>query len=221
MIGRINSIKMVSLPRFLYICQNLQIFLTFAFFKELDSIILSYVWNYKTHRISKINLQKPGSVGGLGLPVFKHYYWAANIRALMYWEKGALDNLSPEVPLWVQMETGLAAGTSLAAMLFSKLEKPTAINKLSIVSKNSIPARDFCVYTNLLQSFFFTPWSDRTYFVWKEKGLCSIKDLYVEGRFASFNQLREKFDLPHSHFFRYLQIRHYVKSKICNFEFHP
>lgn len=88
MIGRINSIKMVSLPRFLYICQNLPIFLTLAFFKELDSIILSYVWNYKTHRISKIHLQKSRSEGGLGLPVFKHYYWAANVRALMYWQMG-------------------------------------------------------------------------------------------------------------------------------------
>ncbi len=99
---------------------------------------MSYVWNYKSHRIFKIHLQKPGSVGGLGLPVFKHYYWAANVRALMYWEKGTLDNRSPEVPLWVQMETGLVVGTSLAAMLFSKVDKPTAINKLSIVLKNSI-----------------------------------------------------------------------------------
>ncbi len=32
-IGRINSLKVVSLPRFLYISQNIQIFLTLAFFK--------------------------------------------------------------------------------------------------------------------------------------------------------------------------------------------
>ncbi len=212
MIGRINSIKMVSLPRFLYICQNIQICLTLASFKELDSIILSHVWNYKSHRIFKIKLQKPGSVGGLGLPVFKHYYWAANVRALMYWEKGTLDNRSPEVPLWVQMETGLVVGTSLAAMLFSKVDNPTAINKLSIVLKNSIKILnqvrkvlslpETSVYTPICYNNSFSPpWSDRTYFIWKEKGLCSIKDLYVEGRFASFNQLREKFDLPHSHFF--------------------
>ncbi len=136
----------------------------------------------------------------------------------MYWEKGALGNLTPEFPLWVQMETGLAAGTSLAAMLFSKLDKPTAINKLSIVLKNSIKILnqvrkvlslpETSVYTPICYNHSFSPpWSDRTYFVWKEKGLCSIKDLYVEGRFASFNQLREKFDLPHSHFFRYVQIR--------------
>ncbi len=178
---------MVSLPRFLYICQNIPIFLTFPFFKELDSIILSYVWNYKTHRISKIHLQKPGSVGGLGLPVFKHYYWAANVRALMYWEKGTLDNRSLEAPLWVQMETGLVVGTSLAAMLFSKVDKPTAVNKLSIVLKNSIKIvnkvrkvlslPETSVYTPICYNHSFSPpWSDRTYFIWNEKGLWMLVD---------------------------------------------
>lgn len=229
MIGRINSIKMVSLPRFLYLCQNLPIFLTSAFFKELDSIILSYFWNYKTHRISKSHLQKSKFLGGLGMPVFKHYYWAANIRALMFWLKGAPGNETPEAPLWVQMETNLAVGTSLKALLFSKLDKPKDLNKLSFVLKNSVkilnqvrkalslPETTVHMPICYNQSFL-PPWSDRTYHVWREKGLGSIKDLYIEGWFASFNQLREKFDLPHAHFFHYLQIRHYVNSKISNFE---
>lgn len=85
--------------------------------------------------ITKIHLQKSRSVDSLGLPVFKHYYSAANVRASMYWEKGAPGNLTPDVPLWVQIETGLA-GISLAAMLLCKLDKPTAIKKLSIVLKN-------------------------------------------------------------------------------------
>ncbi len=92
----------------------------------------------KVYIVIKINLQKPGSVGGLGLPVYKHYYRAANVKALMYWEKGTLNNRSLEAPLWVQMVTGMVVGTSLAAMLFSMFDKPTAINKLNIVLKNSI-----------------------------------------------------------------------------------
>ncbi len=67
-----------------------------------------------------MNIQKPRSVGGLGLPVFfKHYYWAANVRALMYWEKRAPGNLTPDIPLWAQMETSLA-GTSLASISISE-----------------------------------------------------------------------------------------------------
>lgn len=36
MIGRVNAIKMVSLPRFLYLFQNLSIYLNASLFKKLD-----------------------------------------------------------------------------------------------------------------------------------------------------------------------------------------
>ena len=78
MVGRINAIKMVALPRFLYLFQNLPIFLTSAFFKKLDSIVFPLIWGYKAHHISKAHLQKPTEEGGFGLPAFNIYYWAAN-----------------------------------------------------------------------------------------------------------------------------------------------
>ena len=74
MIGRINAIKMVALPRFLYLFQNLPIYLPLHFFKQLDSVVLSFVWADKPPRISKAHLQKNVKSGGLGLPVFRHYY---------------------------------------------------------------------------------------------------------------------------------------------------
>lgn len=67
LVGLINAIKMVSLPRFLYLFQNLPIFLTLSFFKKLDSIVFLFVWGYKANRISKAHLQKPTNEGGLGL----------------------------------------------------------------------------------------------------------------------------------------------------------
>lgn len=61
--------------------------------------------------------------------------------------------------------------------------------------------------------------SDRTFLSWKEKGVPSIGDLFIDNVFASFAQLRQKFGLPSSHFFRYLKVRNYVKkSNISNFE---
>ena len=62
------------------------------------------------------------------------------------------------------------------------------------------------------------PWHDRSYHDWGEKGLVSINDLYIDSKFASFSQLKEKYNLSHSHFFRYLQVRHYTQSKIENFK---
>ncbi len=45
-----------------------------------------------------------------------------------------------------------------------------------------------------------------------------MKDLYMEGKFAKFFQLKEKFDLPSMHFFRYLQLRNNVCTSILQFE---
>lgn len=94
MVGRNIAIKMLALSRFLYLFQNLPLFLTSKFFKQLDSIILPFLWGYKLPRISKAHLQKPVKEGGFGLPIFKNYYWAANGRALMYWQQAQ----SAEVP---------------------------------------------------------------------------------------------------------------------------
>ena len=104
LVGRINAIKMVALPRFLYYFQNLPIFLTSAFFKKLDSIILPFVWGYKSHRISKAHLQKPTEDGGFGLPVFRNYYWAANARAMMYWQQGQPGVAPTNAPQWLNIE---------------------------------------------------------------------------------------------------------------------
>lgn len=59
MVGRNITIILVALSRFLYLFQNLPLFLTSKFFKQLDSIILPFVWSYKLPRISKAHLQKP------------------------------------------------------------------------------------------------------------------------------------------------------------------
>lgn len=59
---------------------------------------------------------------------------------------------------------------------------------------------------------------DGAFNVWKGLGLCSIGSLYIKGTFASFQQLQQKYNLPKSHFFRYLQVRHFVKTHLPNFE---
>lgn len=118
MIGRINSIKMISLPKFLYLCQNLPIYLTAAFFKQLDSILQSYIWNSKRARNSKVHLQKNKREGELGLPVFKNHYWAANIRALVFWQQDSSDNQASTSPLWVRLEAELVKNSSLSAVIY-------------------------------------------------------------------------------------------------------
>lgn len=83
MISHINAIKMV--PRFLNLFQNLPVYLPLAFFLNTwIQLSFSFVLADELPRISKAHLQKDVNRGSLGLPVFKHYYWAANARALIF-----------------------------------------------------------------------------------------------------------------------------------------
>ncbi len=51
--------------------------------------------------------------------------------------------------------------------------------------------------------------------------MVTLEDLYINKHFASFSQLKERFSLPTTHFFRHLQIRNYVRHAIPNFESLP
>ena len=65
----------------------------------------------------------------------------------------------------------------------------------------------------------FTPSAlDEAYSTGKWLGICIVGNLYIEGTFASFQQLQERFNLPGNQFFRYLQIRDYVRTHFPNFE---
>lgn len=61
----------------------------------------------KTPRINQNILQRPCTVGGMALPNFMYYHWAANIRALLYWMKN--DVSSPD---WTMLEKAFIGSTS-------------------------------------------------------------------------------------------------------------
>ena len=105
MVGRINPIEMVVLPRFLYIFQSIPVFFLLYYFNKLDSIISSFIWNNIPARISKKHLFKRKAEGGFSLPHFKFYYWAANMNVLLHWRNGLpLAHSNQEgVPLWLQI----------------------------------------------------------------------------------------------------------------------
>ena len=66
------------------------------------------------------------------------------------------------------------------------------------------------VYFNPL---FIASVTDKTFLIWMDQGIVSIKHLYIDSTFASFEQLAHVFHLQSTHFFRYLQIRDFVCSR--------
>lgn len=93
-------------------------------FKLLDSDVVPFIWGFKVHRISKKHTTKPKLAGGLSLPNFQHYYWAANSKALMYWKDAYPGTVTAPTPLWLAIEQDLPK-SSLPALLFSLTTSPS------------------------------------------------------------------------------------------------
>lgn len=127
LIRQVNAIKMVLLMRFLYLFQNIPVFIPksfFFFFKLLDSIIMPFVWVYKTHW--KATFKNQGNVGPESA-VFFALLWAANVSVMVYWQYGfeRVDRFIP--PPWLAIEKSLTSKTSLPALLSSS---PKALRSL-------------------------------------------------------------------------------------------
>ncbi len=132
------------------------------------------------------------------------------------------------IPAWLDIEKEMQE-YSLPALLFAENKpirtfkkcNPIVVNSLKIwyQLRKMFKLPPTCSLTPIACNHAFPPsQSDIMFLSWKEKGVMPIADFYIDSVFASFAQLRQQFGLPSSHFFRYLQVRNYVKSNISNFE---
>uniref|UniRef100_A0A8C5Q7Q5 Reverse transcriptase domain-containing protein n=1 Tax=Leptobrachium leishanense TaxID=445787 RepID=A0A8C5Q7Q5_9ANUR len=97
-LGRINYLKMTVLPKFLYVFQAVPVRIPRAYFQELKSGFLKFIWGSTCPRVSYKDLTRPRERGGLGLPHFESYYQAALMTRLCDW------SVSPPAKLWVALE---------------------------------------------------------------------------------------------------------------------
>lgn len=199
MAGKINAIKMVTLPRFLYLFSSIPVLIPVKLFAKLESIIISFIWNYKNVRISKKHLFKPKAKGGFSLPHFRFYYWAANLQSLSWWRQTPENN--GEIPEWVWLERTSCSKTSLEALLNSPIKIESRSYNENIIVNNSLKIgkriKSFLdrphIYLDspICKNHAFTPGlHDKVFSQWKQKGLISIRDLYIDNKFGSFTQIK-------------------------------
>lgn len=136
--GRINSVKMTVLPKFLFLFQTLPVFIPKLYFKDLDQAVSSFIWNKAVPRIRKGFLQRHKKDGGLSLPNFMKYYWAANVHKILFWMSP-----SESQPLWALMEQDASSPTNLAALVCAPLPlSKKYLTNNPIVSQNLVPVQD-------------------------------------------------------------------------------
>lgn len=227
--GRINCIKMNVLPRWLYLLQCIPIFIAKSFFRKLDGRILQFIWERRNPRIRKQVLQRPKLSGGMALPNFQQYFWAANLRSILHWQN--VDSIDP-IPAWLCIESASCAPASLSALLCSpSLSLPPKFTK-NIIVKHSLKIwHQFTRHYKLNTPSLSTPLHanplfppsllDKAYALWHSQGISTISSLYVDGIFASFNELVDIYDLPRTNFFRYLQVRDFVRKHFSGFPVIP
>lgn len=115
------------------ISSNVYLFSSLNPLHSLDSLISQFIWNKSAPRIKKEILQKPKQLGGLALPNFLPYYWAANFKTLLH-----CCHTNSQSPPWLQVEEASCSPSSLMSLLCLPLTSSPTAHSSSVVVKNCL-----------------------------------------------------------------------------------
>lgn len=217
LIGRINVLKMNILPKLLYIFQNIPLPPPKHLFMRLNKLFTNFIWNSRRPRLRLSLLYLPFDRGGLMCPNVLWYYWAAQLRTMMFYFS------SEGTPSWVNMESAeVTHGLPLNMYIYSANLKyhrkhcsnPILLNMINVwymVKKYLGISNDLSCFSPIWGNTDFKPGRlDAGFKSWADKGIRAIHNLYSSNKLMSFEEIVNKFNIPKNHFFKYLQIRNFI-----------
>ena len=130
------------------------------------------------------------------------------------------------------MENKSCSPSSWPAIIYSALSTPRPARPSNPVVSNSLKIwnqirrhfkwQECSILTPLTANHSFLPSQiDPIFQTWFKKGIRSFQNLFINKCFPTFQQLQQIFDLPSSHFFKYLQARSFVQKNFSSFPNEP
>lgn len=216
---RVDLIKSVVLPQFLFLFQTLPTEIPRNFFGRWQKEINRFFWSSKRHRITSVQLSKPTKQGGLGLPLFQSYYNASQLRAIYTYLHDHSNNN------WTQIEEFGVAPFKLSDILWNlPKERPRLVFHNPFLTLTLQIWDRLCLkltsplspIASFLCQSWFLPARDPTSFpVWRQHNITRFKDIISKRRVVSQQQL-EQSNTAHLPWFQYMQVHNMVLKMFGN-----
>lgn len=216
LLGRISTIKMNILPRFMYLYQSLPSYVDKKFFQTLNKYLTKFIWKKASPRIALKTLTKPKEKGGLELPDFQQYYWSCQAKAMLGWQN------TQDAPHWTYIERERCNPVMISSLPFINNVKMIHLISDKYVVYNILcawqEAKKHCgLLTSISMNAPLTLNPDLPNTVgnslletWKSLGVVQFKQLFNHNILKEFSSLKAEFGLPKQDFFKYLQLRHLI-----------
>ena len=221
-LGKITIIKTLIISKLTYLFINIpdppQTFL-----KELDNILLRFLWGGKTNRIKKTTICKSYEEGGLRM--IDIYSFLASLK--IGWIK-RLTEACHKVSAWYHIYPILHSldifGFDYIRICNEQLKNPFWLDVLKHYRKLHFTRHDENVKSDYLRDepIHYNDMikrENKTIFIreWILKGILKVGDLLLEDdEFMNYNTFKEKYDVPHTNFMLYAGIVRAVKRYYVN-----
>lgn len=208
---------MTILPRLLYLLRSLPIRIPQSFFKQLQSLLIRFLWGHKRPRIKFALLTRPKDRGGMGLPHFQNYYMAAHLTRVIDW------HCHGESKDWVRLEESLNQGSlrfspwiPWRCQQHSVKRHPlteNTMNVLRMVIKKSDLTSQLSPLTPLQDNPEFAPGIDsRTFQSQDPQKRLTVGDCLLNDRIKDYSMPKDDNKLPNLPCWSYFQICSYVTN---------